>query len=120
MYIVCMYAHNAGGMHVRMFVTPREQRTHDLEHRARYKALRERWEVLDRLVAPQDSSSMSEQLEFYLELSDDEACDMHTNQLHVQLKKNMKVVCVCVCVCVCDIVCVILCVCVCVCVILCV
>ena len=74
---------------------PREQRSHDLEHRARYKALRERWEVLDRLMGPQESDHLA----FYLELSDDEACDMHTNQLHVQLKKNLKV-CVCVC-CVC-------------------
>lgn len=68
-----------------------EQRTHDLEHRARYKALRERWEVLDRVMEPQEPEGMSKLLAFYLELSDDEACDMHTNQLHVQLKKNSKV-----------------------------
>lgn len=68
-----------------------EQRTRDLEHRARYKALRERWEVLDKVAGGLQDLDGIDHLAFYLELSDDEEQDMHTNELHVQLKKSSKV-----------------------------
>ena len=92
---MCMYIYIYWcALYVRIYwcALYREQRTHDLEHRARYQALRERWEVLDRVVGgAQDTESGSEQLSFYLELSDDEDSDPHTTQRHGQLKKSSKV-----------------------------
>ena len=49
----------------------REQRTIDLENRARYKALHERWVVLDKTVNLPDEEPSSDPLE-YLMSSDDE------------------------------------------------
>ena len=53
--------------------TLREQKAWDLEHRARYRALRERWEVLDRAVtAIERGRVVCAKQPFYMDLSDGE------------------------------------------------
>ena len=61
----------------------REQKTIDLENRARYKALHERWVVLDKSVSLPDEEPTSDPLEYLLS-SDDEDNKDQTGNLFFQ------------------------------------
>lgn len=57
----------------------REQKTIDLENRARYKALHERWVVLDKSVSLADEEPTSDPLEYLLSSDDEDNKDQTGN-----------------------------------------
>lgn len=57
----------------------REQKTIDLENRARYKALHERWVVLDKSVSLPDEEPTSDPLEYLLSSDDEDNRDQTGN-----------------------------------------